>query len=1200
MRLLGKLFKKKINRIILMGASVVIPLCAGLSLGFSNILFSNLAPTVVYAKGNMNQEAINKGNITPLWREEYRGKGMVVAIIDTGIQPHKDLRLSDPNTAAISKSDAQRLIAQKGYGRYINSKIPFAYDYATNSNQATEPDNISSFHGQHCAGIVAANGRVTKKSSKYVVGVAPEAQLLDLRVSDMIDDESHNDVARAIHDAVDLGANVISISLGSGFPNQSPFDEEQAAVQYAVDHGVFVSIAGGNNGHGASIYTKNPTATTGDITTGYAAANSGIIADPGIAANAMTAGAENNSKGSDTDMTGYSSWGPTPTYVLKPDISAPGIASTSTWRDNGYATQGGTSAATPYISGAAALIIEKLKQTQPNLIGSQLVMETKNMLMNSATPMKDVQYKSGYISPRRQGSGGINVLAAGNLQVTAVDPTTNIGSVSLGQVDNHKSFTVQIANHGSQPITYTFDNAIGPLTETRDTKKEGQVHDVSLSGATLTADQSTFTVDPQQTKSINLTLNLNNQSQKNPVIEGYLRFVADDKSQSLSVPYLGYEGDLTKEQVIDSPAFQSNSAFRGGYLMDEFNTPLGISDRDSLSAYVNNQANKTSWAKIASKIHPARVAFSPNGDHRQDAVKPFVFAKQGLANVTAQIVDDQGTVIRIIDQETNTDRSIGDNTNNLDLSTSYSMRRDPNAFEWDGTYTNTKTGRTQVAPNGQYHYQLITTNYNDGAAKVQTTTYPVRVDDQAPTVKAVKYSVKKGTLSGKFSDHGAGFVPISRGVLKVAGSQYGVSLTKKTTHQGAFTKRLSQAVKNKLNKHSATFMLTDIAGNRTIVKVVKASAAKAKSHKQTQAKNRVPQLKWYLYGTSDYSFIDMKNRAFTVLARIPKNVPGMTAFAEDTQSGQVVKGRLNRAKGIAAFKLKFDKAGYIVLQGWAQVPGKQFGAFLRSPKKMISFGQYPNSDNFNQLKKRAPKLNSNTKAVKQLRLSYGAPTPHGHKRSQLTYQQTPSKGIKFARLNDNFQTYLNAKNSAKIYNEKTHELTISGKVSHPSQQKLTVLALPNENAAGNHVHLSKTGQFKVNVPFNPTEQRGVGYNLETKVKTKNGNYQMEKQRGILEIYLDVVAPTLNVNQTVSGDQVTFTGTSNDNVCGVKVYLNGNNVFAQQNNAGFNVHDPDKPLNLYPDYQINQTENLKRGQNHFIFKAVDQAGNVVEKSFTINH
>ena len=219
---------------------------------------------------------------------------------------------------------------------------------------------------------------------------------------------------------------------------------------------------------------------------------------------------------------------------------------------------------------------------------------------------------------------------------------------------------------------------------------------------------------------------------------------------------------------------------------------------------------------------------------------------------------------------------------------------------------------------------------------------------------------------------------------------------------------------------------------------------------------------------------------------------------------------------------------------------------------------------------------------------------------QLTYQQTPSKGIKFARLNDNFQTYLNAKNSAKIYNEKTHELTISGKVSHPSQQKLTVLASPNENAAGNHVHLSKTGQFKVNVPFNPTEQRGVGYNLETKVKTKNGNYQMEKQRGILEIYLDVVAPTLNVNQTVSGDQVTFTGTSNDNVCGVKVYLNGNNVFAQQNNAGFNVHDPDKPLNPYPDYQINQTENLKRGQNHFIFKAVDQAGNVVEKSFTINH
>ena len=109
-----------------------------------------------------------------------------------------------------------------------------------------------STHGEHVAGIIAANGTVadgatgTSKASVYVKGVAPEAQILAMQVIDEFPDENANDISRAIRDAVSMGANAIQMSLGVGVAEQDLTDEEQAAVQYATDHGVFVSISASN------------------------------------------------------------------------------------------------------------------------------------------------------------------------------------------------------------------------------------------------------------------------------------------------------------------------------------------------------------------------------------------------------------------------------------------------------------------------------------------------------------------------------------------------------------------------------------------------------------------------------------------------------------------------------------------------------------------------------------------------------------------------------------------------------------------------------------------------------------------------------------------------------------------------------------------------------------------------------------------
>ena len=167
--------------------------------------------------GPANQDTLTKGNVEGLWNEGYQGQGMVVAVIDSGVQPHADLRLTDDSTAAISKDAAEAAIAKLGHGTYVNSKIPFAYDYVNNDSVNTGTTVSGSTHGEHVAGIIAANGTVadgatgTSKASVYVKGVAPEAQILAMQVIDEFPDENANDISRAIRDAVSMGANAIQM-----------------------------------------------------------------------------------------------------------------------------------------------------------------------------------------------------------------------------------------------------------------------------------------------------------------------------------------------------------------------------------------------------------------------------------------------------------------------------------------------------------------------------------------------------------------------------------------------------------------------------------------------------------------------------------------------------------------------------------------------------------------------------------------------------------------------------------------------------------------------------------------------------------------------------------------------------------------------------------------------------------------------------
>jgi subtilisin len=172
-------------------------------------------------------------------------------------------------------------------------------------------------HGTHVAGTIAGRGNVGG-----VLGVAPKATLMPVKVLDKDGAGSLSDIVRGIAWAADHGANVINMSLGG--PSGSAALER--AVKHALSKGVVVVAAAGNSG-------PDPD------TVGFPAGAPGVIA---VAASDSSDG-----------VASFSSRGSAVAFI------APGVQILSTVPGGGYARLSGTSMASPHVAGLAALAVER-------------------------------------------------------------------------------------------------------------------------------------------------------------------------------------------------------------------------------------------------------------------------------------------------------------------------------------------------------------------------------------------------------------------------------------------------------------------------------------------------------------------------------------------------------------------------------------------------------------------------------------------------------------------------------------------------------------------------------------------------------------------------------------------------------------------------------------------------------------------------
>ena len=237
----------------------------------------------------LNKDSNDLIQVPQTWEAGYKGQGRLIAIIDSGIDVNHDvLHITDPSKAKYSSQEqleAAKAAAGISYGKWYNNKVVFAYDYFDGSNNIKELDEHS--HGMHVTGIAAGNPSQPDNGGNFIHGVAPEAQVLFMRVfSDRVPGTQTAFYAKAIEDAVKLGADSINLSLGAGggsLVNSDPLMLE--AIKKARKAGVSVVMAAGNDGtFGNGV--ANPRADQPDY---------GVVGSPSTARDGISVASFNNS-----------------------------------------------------------------------------------------------------------------------------------------------------------------------------------------------------------------------------------------------------------------------------------------------------------------------------------------------------------------------------------------------------------------------------------------------------------------------------------------------------------------------------------------------------------------------------------------------------------------------------------------------------------------------------------------------------------------------------------------------------------------------------------------------------------------------------------------------------------------------------------------------------------------------------------------
>ncbi len=316
-------------------------------------------------------------NADKVWAMGYTGKGVLVAVIDSGVNyNHADIKdhLWD------------------GGPQYPN------HGYNTVNNNDDTMDRYG--HGTHCAGTICGDG-----TSGILTGIAPDATLMCVKALDDYGSGSTSSINSAMEFAIENHADILSMSLGILAPSAANKIMLRTTCVNALELGVVASVAAGNFGNNLTPQMQVPNNILAPASCPPPWLHPDQQVNPGALSCVVAIGAvdyfenkyENGSKGpvtwTDTHFNDYP-YGGDKIGLIRPDVCAPGVGVKSLDHDsnNGYNLKSGTSMAAPCVAGIMALMLEKNNDLTPADICMTLETTAKKL-----TEKKDNFFGTGLV-----------------------------------------------------------------------------------------------------------------------------------------------------------------------------------------------------------------------------------------------------------------------------------------------------------------------------------------------------------------------------------------------------------------------------------------------------------------------------------------------------------------------------------------------------------------------------------------------------------------------------------------------------------------------------------------------------------------------------------------------------------------------------------------------------------------------------------
>ena len=643
------------------------------------------------------QQADTQALQVALASSRFTGKGMTIAVLDTGLDTAHPAFANAPADAKFTKdyisgvlqaADLNAEVLMPGVTAddvYLSAKIPFAFDYAGKDAQVApgskwDAENLE--HGTHVAGI-AAGYAVDGEGAVTFSGVAPDAQVIPMKIfDDSGTGAATATILAALEDAYRLGVDAVNLSLGSygGFTV-----DEDALINDVYnkldDAGIMVITAAGNE----------------------------------------TSSSYMNSYGTDAPLTGD----PDNSVVAAPSVYPANLSIASVEGQEVYAN---------YV----LLGDEKITYTdsQTSFLGLDSYVSLLKMYGDVSD---DLAAPYDYVMVPGYGADS---------DYEGIDVTGKIAVVlytDAGQYGDTKpvlNLGDDVAKNGSYDLTFHARNmgkdaarydvsviAMSPAVLEQDGKTYMSSHDEALD-VTVSGDK-TVTLAAGATGDVKVSVSLSadqkaklDAAYENGIyVEGFVVLTAKDGGADLSIPFLAYYGDWSAPGMLDyatmlnedTVPYSQLSTELGAYFTSSFAYRLGA----NLSVTMDG-AEKTS-------LKAEHITISPNGDTYMDGVELVNVSQMRNASALHFTVTNADGQEVWSDAVTNVPKTIYVSSQGGPIPATMYQDMAPDA--WYGT-----DNQGSALPDGQYYYTITADPVTDHESRNvrDTLTFPVYIDTQAP------------------------------------------------------------------------------------------------------------------------------------------------------------------------------------------------------------------------------------------------------------------------------------------------------------------------------------------------------------------------------------------------------------------------------------------------------------------------------------